>query len=206
MLAKIFSSAQTTTDYVSVKNLPILILDHEWNSFFPNSEKTPEIKACESKLKELMKEQGNLNNKYKQLGGSKKVTLDKLLTLSNDVRERKEGASKATLEKKKNEVTNINNDLAAIEARLDKLPSLIEQENNRLFQECIKYTYNNVSKLKKEAQKLDPVISKLSKQLKEETAKKNAIESKFKLSAEFLESYIGREGIASLDKKYKGKI
>ncbi|MBR1737750.1 MAG: hypothetical protein IJ736_12160, partial [Firmicutes bacterium] len=66
--------------------------------------------------------------------------------------------------------------------------------------------YNNVSKLKKEAQKLDPVIDKLSKQLKEETAKKSAIESKFKLSAEFLETFIGKDGIASLNKKYNGKI
>lgn len=206
MLAKLFSSAQSTEDYISVKNLPILILDQEWNLFFKNIEKTAEIKACETKLKELLKEQGSLNNKYKQLGGNKKATLNNLLTLSNDVRQRKEGSSQSTLDRKKNEVNNINNTLSSIEKRLDELPNLITQENNRLFQECVKCAYNNVSKLKKEAQKLDPIISKLSKQLKEETAKKTAIESKFKTSAEFLESFIGREGIANLDKKYKGKI
>ncbi|MBR1735421.1 MAG: hypothetical protein IJ736_00185, partial [Firmicutes bacterium] len=135
MLTKLFSSAPTTTDYISVKDLPILILDHEWNSFFPNNEKTPEIKASETKLKELLKEQGSLNSKYKQLGGSKKAKLNTMLNLSNDVRDGKSGAAKKVLEIKKNEVSNINNRLSAIEARIDELPDLIAKENNRLFQE-----------------------------------------------------------------------
>lgn len=193
-------------NYIDIKNLPILILDEDWLNYFKKDDKNNDIIETEEELRQLIKEQGKINDQTKQLSASKKNVLSQILTQSNDVVEKGTSSAKAKLEKSKNKVSEINNTLNDLEQQSDLLPDKIEEVNNKLFQLSVKQAYNKIGKHMKELKKYEANIDKLRAQLAEETAKKEKLEETLKSSMDFLADYIGDEGIRQLNKKYNGSI
>lgn len=193
-------------EYIDIKKLPLLILDSTWIRMFPEERKSEEIKKSERRLRAMICEQGQLYNDNKQLYINKKALLSRMLSFSDDVRANPTSANKRLLDQMQKKVGEINNKMDKISKRLEELPKEIEEENNRLFQICLKNSYNTMNKNLKEANKITPTIEYLREQLSIETEKKKKLEENYRLSTDFLEHYIGHSGITMLNKKYKGHI
>lgn len=199
-------SSKQNESFIEVKNLPILVLDSDWLKVFSKDKQTPEMEETEKELRELLKEQGRLNDQIKKLSSNKKSILSKMLEQSNEVRENATEKAKDELASSRSNVEKINYTLTEIEARAELLPEKIESVNNRLFQLGVKAAYNIMSKNLKEVKKYEDNIDKLRTRLAEEINKKEKLEDTFKSSRDFLLEYIGKEGISQLDDKYKGSI
>lgn len=193
-------------NYIDIKNLPILILDSDWLTFYSKNKQNTELKELETQLRELMKQQGKFNDDIKKLVTNKKAILARMLADSNKVAEKGSVSAKAELDKSRNNVDKINTAINDLEKQSDEIPDLIEKTNNQLFQASVKIAYNSMSKNMKEVRKYEENIDKLRTQLNEEIAKKEKLEATFQDSKDFLNDYIGKDGLKQLDEKYGGTI
>ena len=66
------------------KTVPLLVLDQKWHRLFAVHGKTDEIKELESKLNNLLAEQGRLNNRLKELKKLKGRLLDEIVQGMDD--------------------------------------------------------------------------------------------------------------------------
>ena len=193
------------TRNVRVNNLPILILDETFNYTFKNN-KTDRMIEIEEELRELLKEQGALNNEFSQLQKTKKIRLSKIIGLSGEVDKENSDVAVKKMGENQELVEHINGKLQAIEKKLDVIPDMIERKNYELFQEAVKVTYNDVSKTSAKIKKIEPEIEKLREKLKEKTDEMKILDDEFKEKSLFLRTFIGYEGIEILNSEYGGTI
>lgn len=193
------------TRNVRVNNLPILILDETFNYTFKNN-KTDRMIEIEEELRELLKEQGALNNEFSQLQKTKKIRLSKIIGLSGEVDKENSDVAVKKMGENQELVEHINGKLQAIEKKLDVIPDMIERKNYELFQEAVKVTYNDVSKTSAKIKKIEPEIEKLREKLKEKTDEMKILDDEFKEKTLFLRTFIGYEGIEILNSEYGGTI
>jgi len=189
---------------VRINDLPILILDETFNYVFKNA-KTEKMTALEEEIRELLKEQGELNSEYEKLSKTKKIRLSKILNLSGELQE---DASEVIKKMGTNQdlVEHINSKLDAIRKRLDEIPFAIREKNYNLFSEAVKLSYNNVSKLSLKIKKIEPDIARLKEKLRQRLDEKEALDSEYKEKSLFLRTFIGHEGIQILDDEFGGVI
>ena len=193
------------TRNVRVNNLPILILDETFNYTFKNN-KTDRMIEIEEELRELLKEQGALNNEFSQLQKTKKIRLSKIIGLSGEVDKENSDVAVKKMGENQELVEHINGKLQAIEKKLDVIPDMIERKNYELFQEAVKVTYNDVSKTSAKIKKIEHEIEKLREKLKEKTDEMKILDDEFKEKTLFLRTFIGYEGIEILNSEYGGTI
>lgn len=191
--------------FVRINKLPILILDETFNYVFKNN-KTEKMIEIEEELKELLKEQGRLNEQCGKLEKSKKIRLSKILKLSGELDEKNSSSTVDEMGKNQNTVEAINTELEIMKNRLAELPEIIDEKNYELFSEALKISYNDVSKISLQIKKLEPEIEKLRAKLKEKTDIKDVLDDEYKEKSLFLRKFIGHEGIQILDERFYGKI
>lgn len=201
-----FKFKQQRENYINVPSLPVLILDSAWNEMFPESEKNSAIKKSESELKKLVDEQVSVNNNMDLLNKKKKDLLAKIYDYSNKARESNSSAVLSELDKAKHEFEENNQEIIKLNEKAIELQNAVSKLNNQLFQECIKTSYNVMSKYVKEMKKIDSSIDLYREKLQNEISKKKEIEKLYEQSSKFLNEYIGKDGIAELDEKYNGSI
>lgn len=190
--------------FVRINKLPTLILDETFNYVFKNN-KTERMIELEEEIKELLKEQGRLNEQYGKLEKSKKIRLSKILNLSGELNEKNSSAAEE-MGKNQNTVGLINDELENMKKRLSELPLIIDEKNYELFSEAVKISYNDVSKISSKIKKLEPEVQKLRAKLKEKTDIKDVLDDEYKEKSLFLRKFIGHEGIQILDERFDGKI
>lgn len=190
---------------VRINKLPILILDETFNYVFKNN-KTERMVEIEEELKDLLKEQGRLNEQCGKLEKSKKIRLSKILNLSGELDEKNSSSTVEEMGKNQNTVEIINNELENMKNRLAELPEIIDAKNYELFSEAVRVSYNDVSKVSSKIKKLEPEVEKLRAKLKEKTDIKDVLDDEYKEKSLFLRKFIGHEGIQILDERFDGKI
>ena len=190
--------------FVKINKLPILILDETFNYVFKNK-KTERMLELEEEIKELLKEQGRLNEQCGRLEKSKKIRLSKILNLSGELNEKNSSAAEE-MGKNQNTVGLINDEIENMKKRLSQLPLIIDEKNYELFSEAVKISYNDVSKISSKIKKLEPELQKLRAKLKEKTDIKDVLDDEYKEKSLFLRKFIGHEGIQILDERFDGKI
>ncbi len=190
---------------VKINNLPILILDETYNLTF-KSNKTEKMSEIEEELRELLKEQGGLNFEYNKLLKTKKIRLSKILELSSEVSDKNSSNAVKKMETNQELVEHINDKLNDLDEKRKKLPEIIEKKNYELFNEAVKISYNNISKLSLKIKKLEPEVDNLKEKLKNKMDELNSLNSEYKEKSLFLRTFIGHEGIQILDDEYGGNM
>ena len=190
------------TEIIQVSNLPILILDEVYNVIFKQN-KTSTMIELENEIRNLLKEQGALNAEYDKLGKTKKIRFNKILNLSGEIGEKDTAKKMGT---NKELVEHINTKLKDMKERLEELPKIIEKKNIELFNEAVKLSYNNTGKLYQKIKKLDAEVEIIRTKLKAKNDELKKLEDEYKEKSVFLDSFIGKDGINYLNKKYDGNI
>ena len=67
------------------KKIPILTLDHKWHQLFTQQEYSSELKDMECELNGLLKRQGKVNTKNREIRKLKKKLMDEIVLLANEM-------------------------------------------------------------------------------------------------------------------------
>ena len=108
------------SDILKSRKLPIVLLDPLWHTM-RDSIQSDIIKAQEKNLKELLKEQGRLNNDYKEYSTVKQNFLKEILNLSGEVQVDGNSESIEALNKLHQSTVGVNQKLEDIEKRISEV-------------------------------------------------------------------------------------
>ena len=181
------------------KKLPIVLLDPLWHTAREqiNSEI---ISKDEKKLQELLKEQGKLNNDYKDYTAVKQNFLKQILEVSEAVQGTGEQKKLEELDKLHQSTLTTNEKLEQIEKRLDEVEAEIDKLNRELIEEMIAVGYEYIEVCKNKSKVLEDEIAMLRQQMLIKTDEKKKSDKLFKDIYNYLHSVIGQEHIEVVDK------
>ncbi|MBE5937012.1 MAG: hypothetical protein E7265_03170 [Lachnospiraceae bacterium] len=189
---------------VQAQQIPVLTLDNRWNSLFEQERKLPHIKALVTKLNNLLKEQGGLVNKIKDMKKLKKK-------LMANIMDNMEGASSddSRLRDKKQEanhrlIGDINNKLGDSEDRLMELPYEIMKVNKELLFESMVAGYERFGADIKRSKEIEIWIAQIKEELKTRIKEKNEIDKNVSKIYSFMHDMVGREALEMFDSKLGG--
>ena len=160
----------------SVK-IPILTLDERWNTLFAELIRRPEIKKKTKLMNELLKEQGGMVNRVKEMKVLKKRLMTNIVDNmsevddkdANDLREKKQDVNQRL-------IRDINGKLDDSKERLMELPYEIMKNNRELLLESMIYGYTIINDNEDKAEELESDIERLSLELEEKTKQKELID------------------------------
>ncbi|NLJ88905.1 MAG: hypothetical protein GX327_09085 [Epulopiscium sp.] len=197
-----FRKKEVSIDYALLKKIPILILDKKWHNIFPHEKKTKKILMLEKQLGNLLKEQGQLNNDFNDYIKLKKKLMSDIINLTDEVFSNENESDKEKMGKNKKYIIEINNKLEKIQKRLQRLPSEIEEVNQRLLRESVKVSYKEMKEHQEKTKELAKWIETTREQLKNNVKEKTIHEEKASEIYSYLHDLVGVELIEELDKRY----
>lgn len=176
------------------KTVPLLVLDQKWHRLFAVHGKTEEIKELESKLNNLLAEQGRLNNRQKELKKLKGRLLDEIVQGMDD-KDKK-------LEENKRLVDEINEKLEACEDELMDIPHQIRETNDELMLLSMDYFYEKIRVNQTESVEIEEWINQVRVDLKKNIIRKQNRDINNREIYAYLHDIFGAEVINIFDIKY----
>lgn len=185
----------------SVK-IPILTLDERWNTLFAELIRRPEIKKKTKLMNELLKEQGGMVNRVKEMKVLKKRLMTNIVDNmsevddkdANDLRGKKQDVNQRL-------IRDINGKLDDSKERLMELPYEIMQNNRELLLESMIYGYTIINNNEDKAEDLASDIERLSLELEEKIKQKELIDKQTNAIYSYLHDLIGADILEKLDSK-----
>jgi len=176
------------------KTVPLLVLDQKWHRLFAVHGKTEEIKELESKLNNLLAEQGRLNNRLKELKKLKGRLLDEIVQGMDD-KDKK-------LEENKRLIDEINEKLEECEDELMDIPHQIRETNDELMLLSMDYFYEKLRLNQTESAEIEEWINQVRIDLKKNIIRKQNRDINNREIYAYLHDIFGAEVINIFDIKY----
>lgn len=151
--------------------IPILVLDNKWHRLFAVHGKPEEVKTLEKEIRDLLSEQGQLNNDLKSLKKIKTNLMSNIVSNMGD-NGKIDKAGEAEMENNKRLIEETNLKLDSIESRLTAIPHEIDIRNKNLMFETMAYCYSYLRKNKEEADEITEWINKIRVELKKNIIRK----------------------------------
>jgi len=126
------------------KKIPILTLDHKWHKLFTQQEYSSKIKDMECELNGLLKRQGKVNTKNREIRALKKKLMDEIVLLADEMEKSPTLRLEKEMETHKRLVNECNEKLEACEEEMLELPRQIVQLNNKLMLETMEVCYQKM--------------------------------------------------------------
>lgn len=184
------------------RKIPILTLDNKWHQIFTQHEYTPEIRQMETELNALLKRQGKLNDDNKEIRKLKKMMMDEIVVLADEL----EKTPSKKLEKKQEEcrriVTECSEKLEACEEEMIDLPRQISQVNNKLMLATMEVCYRRLKKNTEELAQIEDWISNIRRELKKKIIRKQEKEAMNQQLYSYMHDIFGADVIEIFDMKY----
>lgn len=184
------------------KKIPILTLDHKWHQLFTQQEYSSEIKDMECELNGLLKRQGKVNGKNREIRKLKKKLMDEIVLLANEM----EGGATLRMEKEmethKRLVSECNDKLKECEEEMLELPRQIVQLNNRLMLATMEICYRKMHENTKELEEIEEWIRNIRRELKKKVVRKQEKEMMNHQLYSYMHDIFGAEVIEIFDMKY----
>lgn len=183
-------------------NFP-LTLDQRWHTLFEKN-KPRKIRVLENKLNDLIKEQGQCNNDYKEFSLLKKKIMQDILEEMPEAFEDKDYKSIRNMDKNKNYIEEINNKLKILENKILEFPSKIEEVNTKLLELSMSLCYKRMSEKKAKLLQMDEEIINLRNKLKELIVIRNENKEEYNLLYAYMHDMVGPNVIEEFDERYLG--
>lgn len=183
-------------------DISLLILDERWNKLFENTQKTPQIAACEEKLKELIKEEARLLAESKEIAIGKKKHMDAIIKLTPAVFEKNDTAAKKEMEASEKEIKRINDRAKKIEDELDALPDKKKETNLELLEHTVNVVYFKIRSSSKRVEELEKLIEETREKLKQFIDEKEALAQDDSDIYSYFHDLLGGEELEKLDKEF----
>lgn len=189
---------------LSKTNIPLLVLDNQWYKLFTQADATAEIRKLEKKLKELLKEQGKVNEEQKKLKACKKKLMDEILLLA-DQQNQNPGRNEAVqkeMDHHRRLVEECNERLENLLEETQDIPKEIKEINYQLMLKTMELCYHRMEENQKEIEHCAEQIQKLRAELRENMdTKQDREESTYGLYC-YMHHIFGRDVIDIFDMHY----
>ena len=176
------------------KTVPLLVLDQKWHRLFAVHGKTDEIKELESKLNNLLAEQGRLNHRLKELKKLKGKLLDEIVQGMED--------KESKIEENKRLIDEINEKMEECEESLMEIPREIRESNDALMLLSMDYLYEKIRVNQTEATEIEEWINQVRVDLKKNIIRKQNRDINNREIYAYLHDIFGPEVINIFDIKY----
>ena len=186
-------------DALTKSAIPLLIEDKIWIKLF-NELKDEEIISLKTELKQLVDESRKVKKDLSIKKSEKKKLISKILTLSEKVNNNELTEGIDLLEKYKDELNNLNEELEEIVFKAETLPSSVRKTNLNLLTETIKHAYVDIIDTEKNLKEIDEELKELRKRLKEIIVSKYDYEENRNEIYQFLHNALGATTVDKLDK------
>jgi hypothetical protein len=185
------------------KKIPILTLDERWHELFPDYDKPAHIKDIESRLNDLMKQQGKLASDMKDMKALKSKLMQEIIT-HMDVNESEAGKLKAKkMDRNQKLIKEISEKMNNTEDELIQLPYRIKAVNEQLIIESAKVCYARLNNNNKRVAEIAQWVSKIREELKEKILEKQDMEMKNTAIYSYMHDMLGAELLQGLDEELK---
>lgn len=185
------------------KKIPILTLDNKWHQIVSKREKNSDVDRIMKELNELLKQQGRVNTKVKEIKNLKKKLMEGIVTtvdeLDNSVHQAKK---EKKLEESKRLIEECNEKLAEYEDKQLDLPRLIEEKNLELMLATMEFCYTNIAENTEEIAVIDEWVSKVRVELKKNLIRKQEKEYRNREMYSYMHDIFGPDVIDIFDLKY----
>lgn len=183
-------------DALSLKKVPIAILDNKWHRLFAKVGKTKEIEKCEQKLAELLKQQGKINNEIKGIKKVKMNLMDEIVSLMEDK------SSESKVEDNKRLIDECNEKLDSYNDVLMELPKEIGEVNKELMNLTMEVCYEELHNNEKDIDELKKWLDDVRVELKKNVVRKQEMEIENQEIYSYMHDIFGAEVIGLFDMKY----
>ena len=140
------------------KKIPILTLDHKWHQLFTQQEYSSELKDMECELNGLLKRQGKVNTKNREIRKLKKKLMDEIVLLANEMENGATLRLEKEMETHKRLVNECNEKLEACEEEMLELPRQIVQLNHKLMLATMDICYKKLQENTNELNEIEEWI------------------------------------------------
>lgn len=181
--------------------IPILPFDPEWKSNF-QEHMTKDMKKIIQELTDKVAEEKQAIHQLKICKKEKKYLMEKILQWSDEANTNNNDQALIQLEAAKEEILKINDNIDALQFRLEMLPKEIEQLNFRLLKETIRLAYEDIRQGSERAKTLMEEILELRKRLTEKWDEKIHVENRIHGLYSYLHNTLGHEETDKLDRLF----
>ena len=190
---------------LSNKNIPLLVLDQKWHRLFAIHGKTDEIKEKETKVNELLAQQGRANTELKKLKKIKNQLMDEIVQNMDDDDDDSAEREKKRLENKKL-IDEVNEKINEEEDLLLELPKEIKEVNESLMILSMDYFYSKLRVNQTEAKEIEDWIAQVRIDLKKNIIRKQNRTINNKEIYSYLHDIFGAEVLDLFDIQYDDLI
>lgn len=153
-------------------------------------------------LNELIKEKSTIEKQLLDLQSKKPKLMAKIIYISNELNENKNIKAEKELDKLKQEMEDINNNIDMIFEKLEGMPKIIKEKNLVLLRETVKHSYERINKGESSLSDVNDKITKLRKELNELRVQKEKEEEKVNSTYHFIHAILGHKDMEKLDNKF----
>lgn len=183
--------------------IPILIEEPGWINLF-GSVNNRQIQTAKNDLIQMLESEKELEAYAKKIEKKKKNHMKMILEVSNDVNNednKDKTKSIALLDRYKDEILQINEEIEELKFKLESFPKQIREANFQLLNATVHYGYDELKYKEKEFNKAVDEIDVLRIKLREALQKKHDNEEWINETYTFLHGILGSEVIEKLDRK-----
>ncbi len=185
------------------KKIPILTLDERWHEIFPDYDKPTHIREIETRLNELIKQQGKMATDMKDLKNLKTKLMQEIIA-HMDANETEAGKLKAKkLDRNQKLIKEISEKMNKAEDELIKLPYQIKAVNEQLIIESAKVCYERLDRNNEKAAEISRWVAKVREELKDKILEKQDMEMKSTAIYSYMHDMLGPELLQDLDEELK---
>ncbi|MCR5278500.1 MAG: hypothetical protein K6E19_03575 [Lachnospiraceae bacterium] len=185
------------------KKIPLLTLDNTWHRLFTQTDPTPEIKALEEQLNDLLKKQGKLNSETKDIRALKKRLMDEIVQLMEELGAHESKKTQKKLEENKRLIEECNEKLQEYGDDLYDIPKQINEVNYKLMLETMEVCYEQIQDNNEEIEEISKWVDEMRVELKKKVVIK---QQKLKRNQNFytyMHAIFGADVIDIFDMKYQ---
>lgn len=183
-------------DALSMKKVPIAILDNKWHRLFAKVGKTKEIEKCEQKLNELLRQQGRVNTEIKSIKKLKMNLMDEIVALMEDA------SAQNKVEENKRLIDECNEKVDSYNDVLMELPKQIGEVNRELMNLTMEVCYEELHSNEKDIDELAKWLDNIRVELKKNVVRKQEMEIENQEIYSYMHDIFGPEVIGLFDMKY----
>lgn len=188
---------------LSDKEIPILVLDHEWHKLFTQTGNYESIKNLEAELNELLKLQGKYNTELKSLTSYKKQLMQEIVSImelpDSPEKEKKMDANKKSIEDTNQKLEEYR------DLQLD-LPRLTKEKNMQLMMATLEVCYDKIKNNNSEIEEINKWINDFRDELKKKVLLKQKKQIINDEMYNYMHAIFGPEVIEMFDLKYNPHI
>ncbi len=185
------------------KKIPILTLDERWHEIFPDYDKPAHLREIETRLNELIKQQGKMATDMKDMKNLKTKLMQEIIA-HMDVNDTEAGKLKAKkLDRNQKLIKELSEKMNKAEDELIKLPYQIKAVNEQLIIESAKVCYERLDRNNEKTAEISRWVAKVRDELKDKILEKQDMELKSTAIYSYMHDMLGPELLQDLDEELK---